>query len=105
MLSKLRGFRFVTTLILEFKNKKIENDDETKLTTYSNSKQKQLLMKEMLVIYLNQFILQLYPTYKISLLCFEGKISIQNNRYDGLAHGYQSCLLKNLYCQAYFNFF
>ena len=36
-MSELRGFKFVTTLVLEFK--KIENDDETKYSTfYSNSK-------------------------------------------------------------------
>ena len=36
-MSKLRGFKFLTTLVLEFK--KIENDDKTKYNIlYSNSK-------------------------------------------------------------------
>ena len=40
----MRGFKFVTTLVLEFK--KIENDDETKYTTiYSNSKAETIINK------------------------------------------------------------
>ena len=31
-----------------------------------------------------------YKINKISLSCFDDKICIQNNRYDGLALGYQS---------------
>ena len=39
LLSELRGFKFVTTLVIEFK--KIESDDAVKYTTfYSNSKAK-----------------------------------------------------------------
>ena len=41
-LSELRGFKFVTTLVLEFK--KIEKDNETKYSTfYSNSKAKPVI--------------------------------------------------------------
>ena len=32
----------------------------------------------------------IYEINKISLLCFDDKIYIQNNRYDGLALDYQS---------------
>ena len=32
----------------------------------------------------------IYEINKISLSCFDGKIYIQNNEYDGLALGYQS---------------
>ena len=59
LLSELRGFKFRTTLILEFK--KTENDDETKYSTFYL---KQLLMKVILTIYLNQFILRSCQTYK-----------------------------------------
>ena len=31
-----------------------------------------------------------YEINKISLSCFDDKIDIQNNGYDGLAFGYQS---------------
>ena len=36
-------------------------------TFLANAKKKQLLMKEILMIYLTQFILRLYQTYKIFL--------------------------------------
>ena len=32
----------------------------------------------------------IYEINKISLSCFDDKIYIQNNEYDGLAFGYQS---------------
>ena len=56
LLTKLRGFKFVTTLIIDFR--KIESDDATKYTT--KAKQKQLLIKIILMMHLNQFILKLY---------------------------------------------
>ena len=60
LLTELRGFKFVTTCVLEFK--KIEIDDKAK---YGKKRQEQLLMKMTLMIYLNQsIILQLYQTYK-----------------------------------------
>ena len=36
LLTQLKGFKFVATLVLEFK--KIQSDDKTKYTFYSNSK-------------------------------------------------------------------
>ena len=61
LLSKLRMFKLVTTLVLEFK--KMESDDKTIYSTfYSNSKQKQFLMKVTLMTYLNQCILPLCQT-------------------------------------------
>ena len=44
LLTELKGFKFVATLVLVLK--KIESEDKTKCNTfYSHSKQKQLLMK------------------------------------------------------------
>ena len=61
LFSKLRMFKLVTTLVLEFK--KMESDDKTIYSTfYSNSKQKQFLMKVTLMMYLNQCILPLCQT-------------------------------------------
>ena len=63
LLTELKGFKFVTTLVLVFK--KIESDEKTKHDTFIQSqKQKQLPMKVILMMYLNQSILQLYQTYK-----------------------------------------
>ena len=62
-LYELRVFKLVTTLVLEFST--IENDDETKYSTFIRTrKQKQLLMKIilLLLIYLNRFILRSYQT-------------------------------------------
>ena len=54
-------FKLVTTLVLEFK--KMKSDDKTIYSTfYSNSKQKQFLMKVTLMMYLNQCILPLCQT-------------------------------------------
>ena len=62
-MTKLKGFKFVTALVLEFK--KIENDNKTNLTLFIHiQNQKELLMKLTLMMYLNQSILQLYQTYK-----------------------------------------
>ena len=60
----MKGFKFVTTLVLEFK--KIENYDETKYKAPFIIPQKltQLLMREILMIYLSQSIVRLYQTYK-----------------------------------------
>ena len=42
LLAELRGFKFVTTLVIEFKKRK--SDDATKYTTfYSNSKAKTII--------------------------------------------------------------
>ena len=38
----------------------------------------------------------IYEINKVSLSCFDDKIYIQNNGYDGLALGYQSYLEKQL---------
>ena len=58
LLSELKRFKFVTTIVLEFK--KIERDDQAKYETFfSNTKAETTMM-----MYLNQSILQLYKTYK-----------------------------------------
>ena len=58
-LSEVREFKFVTRLVLEFRT--IESNDEAKYSIfYLNSKTKIILMKVILMMYLNQFILQLY---------------------------------------------
>ena len=59
LLPELRKFKFVVTLVLF---KKIEIYDETKYDTFdshSKAKQKQLLMKVTLMMYLNQSIVHL----------------------------------------------
>ena len=62
LLSQWRGFKFVTALVL--KVKKSENDYEIKFTTfYSNPKSEVIINGSDL----NQFILQLYQTYKVIL--------------------------------------
>ena len=38
----------------------------------------------------NDHIIGTYKINKISLSCFDDRIYIQNNGYDGLAFGYQS---------------
>ena len=63
LLSDLRRFKFVAKLVLEFI--KIGSDDETKYSTiYSNLKAETAIMKMRLMMHLNQFILQLYQTFK-----------------------------------------
>ena len=62
-MSDLKGFEFLTTLVLVFK--KIESEDNTKYDIfYSNSKADILSMKVTLMMYFNQSMLQLYQTYK-----------------------------------------
>ena len=61
LLSELRGFKFLTILVAEFK--KIENDDETKYSTFPSNSKAETSINEMM-IYSNQFILQIYQTYK-----------------------------------------
>ena len=60
----MRGFKFEAILVLEFK--KIENDDETKFTTFYFNAKAQTIINECVILmtYLNQFILRLYRTYK-----------------------------------------
>ena len=41
-------------------------------------------------IHSKDFEIETYEINKISLSCFDGKIYIQNNGYDGLVLGYQS---------------
>ena len=60
---ELTGFKFVTTLLLHFM--KIKGDYETKYSTfYLNSKAGTVLIKIILITYLNQFVLRLYQTPK-----------------------------------------
>ena len=65
-MSELRGFKFVTTLVLEFK--KIESNHETKYNIlYSKSNVETIINELGIDDYLNQFILRLCQTY-INLL-------------------------------------
>ena len=61
LLTKLKGFKLMTTLVVEFK--KTKNDDNAK-PFIQTQKQKQLLMRVILMMYLYQFIVRLYQTYK-----------------------------------------
>ena len=57
LLTELKGFKFVTTLVLEFKKTIIKQY----ITPFSlTQKQEQLLMKTILMMYLNQSIVLLY---------------------------------------------
>ena len=58
LLTELRGFKFVKTLVLEFK--KIENDDKTKHSTFYLNSKAEILMKVTLMMNLNQYIVLLY---------------------------------------------
>ena len=58
LLTELRGFKFVKTLVLEFK--KIENDDKTKYSTFYLNSKAEILMKVTLMMNLNQHIVLLY---------------------------------------------
>ena len=60
LLTKLKGSKFVRTLVLVVK--KIKNDDKAKFIHIE--KQKQLSMNVTLTMYLNQSIQKLYQTYK-----------------------------------------
>ena len=62
LLSELKGFKFVTTIVLE--SKKIERDDKTKYDTFFLNTKAETTMKVTLMMCLNQSILQLYQTYK-----------------------------------------
>ena len=61
LLTKLKGFKLMTTLVVEFK--KTKNNDNAK-PFIQTQKQKQLLMRVILMMYLYQFIVRLYQTYK-----------------------------------------
>ena len=60
LLSKLRGFTFVTTLVLFLRN--IRSEDKRKYGTFhSHLKSETILIKvTLMIMYLNQSILQLY---------------------------------------------
>ena len=60
MLAKLKGFEFVTTLVLVFK----EITKQSMTLFVQTQKEKLLSMKVTLMVYLNQAILQLYQTYQ-----------------------------------------
>ena len=60
LLTELEGLKFVTTLVLEFKKYTMMIDTASFIQTQN---QKQLLMKMILMIYLNWFIVLFYPTY------------------------------------------
>ena len=64
LLNKLKEFRFMATLVLEFKKKK-EVTTKTRYRHFTHPQRlKQLLMRATLVIYLNQSIVRLYQTNK-----------------------------------------
>ena len=54
LVSELRGFKFMTILVIELK-KKVESDDARKYSIHlvSTRKQKQLLIRVILMMYLN----------------------------------------------------
>ena len=63
LVNLLKGFKFMTTLVLEFK--KTKKDDKTKFNSfYSNSKAETNIDEVILIMYLNQSIATLYQTYK-----------------------------------------
>ena len=62
-MTEQKGFKFVTTLALVLK--KIKNEDKTEYDTfYSNSKAEIIINESDIDDVLNQYILQLYQTYK-----------------------------------------
>ena len=63
LVNLLKGFKFMTTLVLEFK--KTIKDDKIKFNSfYSNSKAEINIDEVILIMYLNQSIATLYQTYK-----------------------------------------
>ena len=61
LLTQLKGFKFVTTLVLLFK--KIESENKTMYDTfYSHSKAGTIINKVTFMMCLNQSILKLYET-------------------------------------------
>ena len=64
LLSTLRRFKFVTMSVLEFKKQKMINIYIYIASFIRTQKQKQLLMKMTLMVYLNQSILLLHQAYK-----------------------------------------
>ena len=60
LLTELEGFKFAITLVLEFKKYTMMIKTGSFIQTQN---QKQLLMKMILMIYLNWFIVLFYPTY------------------------------------------
>ena len=63
LLSQLKVFKFVTALVIEFKKYKVMIKHYMQPFTQTQ-KQKQLLMKKILIMYLNQSIVSLYQTLK-----------------------------------------
>ena len=63
LLTQLKGFKFVTTLVLVFK--KIEREDKTKYDTfYSDAKAEIIINESDIDDVFNQSTLQLYEIYK-----------------------------------------
>ena len=63
LVNLLKGFKFMTTLVLEFK-KTIKDDKKKFNSFYSNSKAEINIDEVILIMYLNQSIATLYQTYK-----------------------------------------
>ena len=74
MLTELREFEFVTTLILVFG----EITKESMTLFVQTEKEKLLSMKVTLMVYLNQSILQLYQTYQHLYENVQAGLSIQS---------------------------
>ena len=64
LLTQVKGFKFVTTLVLVLK--KIESEDKTKYdTVYSSSKAEIIINKiDIVMMFFNQSVLQFPQTYK-----------------------------------------
>ena len=77
-------------------HKKAKGVNKNVVTTISHYKYKDVLLNNKCIRHLMSRIqgkdhrIVTYEINKISLSCFDDKIYIQNNRYDGLALGYQS---------------
>ena len=77
-------------------HKKAKDMDKNVAGTISHNEYKDLLLNNKCLRYSMNIIqnkgyrIGTYEIHKMSLSCFDDKIYIQNNGYDGLAHGYQS---------------
>ena len=64
LLTKLKGFKFVTTLVLVLVFKKIESEDKAKYDTFYSSSKPEIIINESDIDDVFESILQLYQTYK-----------------------------------------
>ena len=77
-------------------HKQAKGVNKNVVVTISHNKKKNVLLNKKCLRYSMNRIeskdhkIGIYEINKISLSCFDDKIYIQNNEYDGLALGYQS---------------